>query len=116
MAELNVTEDERKASSYLEWDEGSLGRLVKRIATMIEERNNGKRAVAISAAATLLCCETAEINTASIQMQFPDLATRQGRPIGSFVITVERTKTPEREREADEDEDDEAPSPGEMLP
>jgi hypothetical protein len=63
MAKLILSEKEKNAATYLEWNDVALGRAVKKLAVDIRN-NRGDDALALTACATLLACASAKRNAA----------------------------------------------------
>jgi len=59
MAELILTEKEKHANDYLEWDDAALGRVVKKLALNIQEIR-GDNALLYTSCAALLASEAAK--------------------------------------------------------
>lgn len=88
MAELILTQEEKDALSYLDWDDASLGRAVKKLAvnTQIE---SDRKVVMVSSLAMALCGLMVETNAGTATYEFKGLA--QGdKTLGDFIFTVQR--------------------------
>lgn len=89
MAELKLTEEEKESSSVLNWDEESIGKLVKRRAIEYEDYI-GKTTTNRKAALLLLMSEIVDDDVEKAVMEV-DNVTVDGESIGDWKVTFERT-------------------------
>lgn len=88
MAELKLTEEEKNSSSILNWDEESIGKLVKKKAIENEDYI-GKTTASRKAALLLLMSEIVGDEVHRAVMEVDDV-TVDGESIGDWRITFER--------------------------
>ncbi len=86
---LILTETEKKAATWSELDNKSLGKFVKAsmftLKDMAEERNK----LLFLTAAIILCCEAASANADKMTQTLEGL-TAHGRPLGNWKVTAQR--------------------------
>ncbi len=90
MAELILTQEEKDALSYLDWDDASLGRLVKELGTNTQIADD-KTMVITTTLAMALCSYIVTVNAGTARYEFTGLSHKD-EPLGDFVLTVERVK------------------------
>jgi hypothetical protein len=87
MAELILTEDEKRLSTYFEWDDETLGKVVKRVAQICQD-NDGKRSVAVTGAAIFMISEAINSGAESYIIELEN-ATDDNNNLGNWRITLE---------------------------
>jgi len=88
MAELKLTEDEKESTSILNWDEKSIGKLVKKKAIENEDYI-GKTTASRKAALLLLMSEIVDDDVQKAVMEVDDV-TIDGESIGDWRIVFTR--------------------------
>jgi hypothetical protein len=93
MAELILTDEEKAAASYLEWDDASLGRMVKALALRVRSNHDklGKEVTISGSAALLLIHSAEEMHSETMELRL-NVTTYGDRPIGDWRVLV--TKVP----------------------
>lgn len=94
MADLTLTEDEKKASDYLEWDDEALGKLSRRVSFMLRDKK-GMDGTFVTAAAQLLVGMAFRANATESEVTLEGM-TYDGEPMGDWRVTA--TKLPDREK------------------
>lgn len=95
MANLVLTQEEKDAKSYLEWDDASLGRLCKRTMIFIEDnavrihsKDDSDHDVVVSKAAALLLIRAAiDLNAQEASFKM-DGVTIAGKSAGSWIVKI----------------------------
>lgn len=87
MAELILTEEEKKAKTYLEWDDEALGRMVKKAAKLISDYR-GEDSITMVSAATLLVSSAHKVNSSDSTWTLEGVTVPED--IGDWEITVRR--------------------------
>ncbi len=87
MAELILTDAEKRASSYLGWDDADLGRAVKKVALLMGEMR-GNDSLTCTAGAVLLACEAAR-HGGVLTLHLDSIADGYGR-VADWQLVVSR--------------------------
>lgn len=95
MAELILTEAERAAATWLEFDDAALGRVVKHAAVTFMEAADELKRIRHMAAAMILVGAADQANAERLTETLQGL-TRKGVDCGDWRITIERTRAPEK--------------------
>lgn len=90
MAELILTDEDRAAATYLDWDDASIGRGVKKIALKIEDIK-GHDSISWCAGAMALIARAIDTNSETSVMTVEGLVD-DGKPLGDWEVTVRRVK------------------------
>lgn len=90
MAKLILTDEEKKAPSYLDWDNESLGKLVKCTAAKLQDRY-GQEATFITTGAHLILGSAIKTNS-EILTQTIDGFTISGEDAGDWEIKITRLR------------------------
>lgn len=93
MADLILTEAEKAAESYLDWDDAALGRFTKYIAATIEKHKDdadGLHRVTAASAAMLLVASCVDANAGSLMLKLEG-HTHGDVLTGDWLITVKKT-------------------------
>lgn len=96
MAIFEPTEEEKAASTYLEWDDAELGKFAKYCALELQKNSRdaeGLHRVAAASAAMLLVGACVDANAADLELKIGG-HTRHGRPTGDWLVTVKRRPSP----------------------
>ena len=88
MAELIITDEERASATYLEWDDASIGRGVKKIALKIGDLK-GKLSISFCAGAVSLITKAVDSGAEKSEFTVEGLID-DGQPLGDWKVTVER--------------------------
>lgn len=88
MAELILTPEE-KEKSFLDWDDESLGRAVKYVAAMLDDRKDGGRSLAATAAGYFLISRSVEANSVSSTLLIQGLKDRE-KSLGDWKIIMQK--------------------------
>ncbi len=92
MAIFEPTEAEKEASSYLDWDDASLGKFAKYCGLVMEANSKdaeGLHRVSIASCAMMLVGACLDNNAGSLEFKM-DGHTRKGEKTGDWLITVRR--------------------------
>jgi len=89
MAELILTEGEKKAASYLEWSDEALGKAVKKLAVNMRDKMGDESAYSISCA-TFLCCQVAEKGHSKGVFALEGVSDNEAQH-GNWTITIEKS-------------------------
>jgi hypothetical protein len=92
VAELILTDEEKAAPTYLDWDDAALGKLVKKMAAMLHDKY-GQEAAFMTTGAHLILGSAVKCNAASAVTNI-DGFTISGEDAGDWKITVERVRDP----------------------
>jgi hypothetical protein len=87
--ELILTEAEKKAATWLELDDESVGKLVKASALKIIDNDNEQGRVAFWSAAIILCSMAAEANAETFKQTLDNL-TIKGKSFGKWELTIKK--------------------------
>ena len=87
MAELILTPDEEAAGSYLDWDDASLGRLVRQVAHHLTDQN-GSTPTIVTAGAYCLIRAAVESGAGKIEFKLKNVTVRED--VGDWRVTVKR--------------------------
>jgi len=90
MAELIISEEERRTASFLEWDNESLGRSVKKLALNFKDKD-GKTSLKITSAAVILIAEAIQAGSEATDIELTD-ARKGDEHLGNWIIKL--TKLP----------------------
>lgn len=88
MAELNMTEEERR-TPFIEWDNESLGKAVKRMALIFAEDRQGERSLTVTGAAVFLISEAVRNNSIEMIIELEN-AQEGEKNLGNWKIKFER--------------------------
>lgn len=91
MAELTLTEDEKKANSWLDLEDSALGKMVKATALQIKEGPENSERVWFMSAAILMCSLANDVNADTSKTDLKGL-THAGKPFGDWRVTIKRLK------------------------
>lgn len=97
MAELILTEEEKKAHLFTQWDEGSIGRLVKKLAIDIHEfdHEDEKSVLTLQSAALLIISHSIRLSSKVTELKMEGVTLDNGKTtIGDWTVTVEKEQTP----------------------
>lgn len=86
MAKLILTEAEKKAATYLEWDDAALGKAVKKLALSIRD-SRGEDSLAQTACATMLVCKAADMNAQTMKMELSGVTDGE-KQVGDWQLIV----------------------------
>jgi hypothetical protein len=92
MAELILTEEEKAAPSYLDWDDAALGKAVKALAIKLHD-SEGKESMYGQVAAFMLIGAAHRINADTTTIDLENV-TVSDEGIGDWRVEVRRTKAP----------------------
>lgn len=88
MAKLILTEEEKKAASFIEWDDATIGKRVKELALKLMKNHGYNQALFANTAVLLLVGLAHELDSEKDIYEIEDV-TVNGDLIGSWRITVE---------------------------
>ncbi len=94
MAKLITTAAEKKAKTYFEWDDASIGRAAKVFAAFIQDsskKQDGLHQVTCASAAMILIGQMVESNVAHLDLKLDDF-THKDAPEGNWRIRIDRVK------------------------
>ena len=94
MATLTITDEEREAHSYLDWDDASLGKAVKHAALAMEQSQrekdpDGYVALRLQIPALLISGMMAESNAETMEIETAGV-TYKGKPVGDLKVVATR--------------------------
>lgn len=89
MAELILTKEEQDAATWLELDDATVGKIVKKTALGILDHSNEQGRVWWFAAALLLCGMADDANADTFSQEINNF-TKEGNDRGDWRITIER--------------------------
>jgi hypothetical protein len=88
VSELILTDEEKASATFLEWDDASIGRAVKKFALTIKDAKGGDSIKSTAGALTLVTLASdAGAETTTIKLEG---VTDGENPIGDWLITVKR--------------------------
>lgn len=90
MAELIITDKEREDASYLDWDDASIGRGVKKIALKINDLK-GEDSISWCAGAMALIARAIDTNSDHSVMTVEGLVN-DGKELGDWEVSVKQVK------------------------
>ena len=90
MAELILTKEDKDAATYLEWDDASIGRGVKKIALKIGD-HKGEDSIAWCAGAMALIARAIDSDSDKSVMTIEGLVS-SGVRLGDWEVTVRRVR------------------------
>lgn len=90
MAELIITEEERRTLTFLEWDDAALGKAVKKIAIMIADKDGGRDTLPVTAAGVFLISRAVALNTDGLTLVIEGATNPE--PLGDWKIVITRMK------------------------
>lgn len=88
MAELILTEVEKRAAGYLEWDDAALGRAVKKLAMTMGEIA-GRDAATSTSCAVVLACHAAKRPGGTLTIELDSITDGYGR-VSDWRIVISR--------------------------
>jgi len=91
MAELILTDEEKKMRTWVELDDESLGRVVKADMFKVKEASEERERLLLFSAAMILCAAAADTNADKLIQTIKGLTTK-GQPLGNWKVTVRRLK------------------------
>lgn len=89
--ELILTEAEKKANTWLELDDDSVGKLVKATALNMKSVDTEWKRVGYWSAALMLCSLAAEANADTFSQELDNL-TIKDKSFGKWKVTIQRVK------------------------
>lgn len=89
MAKLILTEEEKAAGRYLDWDDASLGQMVRALCETI--RGNEKDIIGTVSASYLLIAACLEAGSEESTWKIEGV-TMRGEPVGNWEVTVRELK------------------------
>lgn len=89
MAELILTETEKKTKSWLDLDDESLGKLVKAMLFKIKDTCEQEKKIFTLSAAIALCVIAHETNADNMKLTIENI-TSKGKGIGDWKVTIKR--------------------------
>ena len=88
MAQLILTEEERCTKTFLEWDDATLGKAVKRTADIIHGEAGG-RALRLTGAAIFIIEEMLKNHADSVTLELTGV-TAGAKELGNWGVSIER--------------------------
>lgn len=88
MAELILTEEEKAAPSYLDWDDDALGKMVRKLAVSLKDKYGADAGFA-TMAAFILVDKTIQNNGAQLNVHLGNF-TNSGQSFGDWRVIVEK--------------------------
>jgi len=96
MAELILTEAEKAATTWLELDDATIGKLVKKQALAIMDKSVEMEQITSTSAVMLLCGFAADMNADKSEYDIGGF-TEAGESFGDWKVTVQRQSAPDTE-------------------
>lgn len=96
MVEIVVTDEEKEAASYLDWDDAALGRFAKYTALRLTEMSKdseGLRKVAVASCAMMMVSAAHDSNATTLELKLSGHTSKE-IPTGDWKIVVKRTRKP----------------------
>lgn len=93
MAELTLTDEEREAPTYLEWDDADLGKAVKKAAADLADQQ-GKDSLFALTAGYILIAVARDTNATTVDLDLKGVTLR-GQSHGDWRLTLEQVAEPE---------------------
>lgn len=88
MAKIEITEEERRAASYLDWSDESIGMACKGVAEILRD-GSGKLAMKATGAAVFLIAVASDCDSSSMTLEVEGASCGE-KQFGDWKITVER--------------------------
>ncbi len=92
MAELTITEEERRTLTFLEWDDASLGKAVKSMACIIADKDGGRETLPVVAAGVLIISRAIDAGADKLVLELGGASNP--KPLGDWEITVKQLAPP----------------------
>lgn len=92
MAELTITEEERRTLTFLEWDDAALGRAVKSMACIIADKDGGRETLPIVAAGVLIISGAIDAGADKLVLELG--GATNPKPLGDWEITIKQLAPP----------------------
>lgn len=92
MAELIITEEERRTLTFLEWDDAALGKAVKKLAMIFPDNDGGRESLPSVAAGVFLISRAIDAGADRLVLKL-DGATNP-EPLGDWEITIKQLAPP----------------------
>ncbi len=92
MAQLILTEEEKAAPTYLDWDDASVGMAVRKLALLYGDEY-GKESMFAQMAAQILVSFAHQVNATTTEVTLEGCTTK-GVQTGDWKVTIERTNPP----------------------
>ena len=89
MAELILTKEEKKAATWVELDDESLGKVVKAMMTTIKQVSDEQGKLVLLAAAMILCSATAKSNADTASFTVEGLINKTN-DFGNWKVTIRK--------------------------
>jgi len=87
MAELKTTEEEKEAKTYLDWDNEDIGKMVKYIASEIDDKY-GTDSVLLKKCFTLIISIITSRDMVNVKYTAGSIKTADGRKLGDWIIDI----------------------------
>jgi hypothetical protein len=101
---LILTEEEKKAATWAELDDVSLGKVVKAYIFEMKAHCNEEGKIFVLSAAMALCVAAAEANADKFTQTIEGLTTK-GKSLGNWRVTIRRMSTTRRQNDTDSEAD-----------
>lgn len=89
MAELVITDEERKAATYLDWSDEAIGKACKKVALILQD-NSGEKAMRYTGAAVFIIAAAIEAGSEETTIELENATNPE--PLGSWKITLEKVE------------------------
>jgi hypothetical protein len=89
MAELILTDEEKAAVSWLEWDDASLGKLIKYLSVHMGSDEQRKQLLYSQSAALHLIADAVKFGAETMRVEQKGV-TKRGEPLGDWEVIVRR--------------------------
>lgn len=93
MAKIELTPEEEAACSYLDWDDASIGKLVKQTAAEIAlfDEGEGRSSIIFHSAALMMIRHAIESNATDMDVKMDGVTLDGGESrIGDWVVRIEK--------------------------
>lgn len=92
MAELTITEEERRTLTFLEWDDAALGKAVKSMACIIADTDGGRKTLPVVAAGVFLISRAIDSGADMLVLKLEGACGEE--PLGDWEIALKQLAPP----------------------
>ena len=92
MADLILTEEERNTLTFLEWDDATLGKAVKKIAMLFPDKDGARETLPAVAAGVFLISRAVDAGADKLVLKLT--GAHNEKPLGDWEITLKQLSPP----------------------